>query len=185
MHVGRTPYVLAIAVAGVGVSFSPVLLAAEGMTPTQGQTTVNEPRSPLLGIGYHPGHFVGPLAFDIIVRPLPHLALDLQAGTGDFSGHRVALAPQIQWEIFKRPSTPYLGAVFRYERYTQSGQHAESTGGALTAGWQWRWQSGLGLLLGIGVLYRTPVDFRTPTLQIYSAGGWGGTYEIGLRYFFF
>jgi hypothetical protein len=97
-----------IIVTDVGFQCSHLLFAAERMT--SGQAISNEPRSPLLGIGYHPGNFVGRLAFEVIVRPFAHFALDVQAGTDDFSGQRAALAPQLQWEFFKRPSTPYLGS---------------------------------------------------------------------------
>jgi hypothetical protein len=33
-----------------------------------------------VGVRYHPGHFIGPLAFEVIIRRLPHIAVDLQTG---------------------------------------------------------------------------------------------------------
>jgi len=138
-------------------------------------------------VGFHPGNFVGPLAFDVILRPLPHVDFDVQVGywtAVDGRVHALAFAPALQWEWFRRWQTPYVGLAFRYEEDWSDGVTATSKGGALTGGWQFRWQSGLGLLLGIGVLYMTPIDLNSPNAGHYSSGGWYGTYEVGVRYFF-
>src|SRR3954463_13513579 len=109
-----------------------------------GSTTV--PRSdPIFGVGLHPGNYLGPLAFEVILRPVRHVALNVQAWTEDLSTRRIAVAPEIQWEVQTGPSTPYVGLLFRYERDAAEAQQASSRGGGMTAGWQWRWPSGLGL----------------------------------------
>ena len=50
---------------------------APGVDPAMAEVA---PREPILGIGYHPGNFVGPLAFEVILRALPHIAGDVQMG---------------------------------------------------------------------------------------------------------
>jgi len=68
-----------------------IVLAVAGGTMTASATGETTPdpqpaasatasREPVLGVGYHPGNFVGSLAFDLIVRPLRHFALDAQVG---------------------------------------------------------------------------------------------------------
>ena len=143
-------------------------------------------REPILGIGFHPGNFVGPLAFDVILRPLPHVAGDVQVGTQSVGNNvrSLQVAPQIQWEFRRRWQTPHVGLGFRYEEVWSDGVTASSKGGFLVSGWQWRWQSGLGVLVGGGVLYMAPVTLNAPRAGYWSSGGFYGTYEVGVRYFF-
>lgn len=160
-------------------------LAAANLTAAQPTTATALPEEPIVGVGYHPGNFIGPLAFDVIVRPLPHITLDVQAGYSTQGITRsLGIAPQLQWEFWRGLRTPYLGLAFRYEKVWLNGAAATSTGGALLAGWQVRWRSGLGVLFGIGVLYKTATDIRTAAAATTSDGGFFGTYEVGLRYFF-
>jgi len=146
-------------------------------------------RDRVLGVGFHPGNFVGPLAFDVILRPLPHIAIDVQAAASssdpDLGVHTLQVAPQLQWE-FRRGwrSTPYVGLGYRYEEDRLDGVTATSKGGFLVGGWQFRWRSGFGVLVGGGVLYKTPLTLNTPVASTWSSGGWSGTYEVGARYFF-
>jgi hypothetical protein len=157
-------------------------------TPAVQTAVVEAPqREPIVGVGYHPGNFIGPLAFDVIVRPLPHVAVDLQAGywTSQTDARGVVAAPQLQWE-FRRGwrSTPYVGLAYRYEEGWSEGVKATSKGGFLVGGWQFRWRPGLAVLLGGGVLYMTPLALNGPRASYWRAGGWFGTYEVGVRYFF-
>ena len=76
-------------------------------------------REPLVGVGFHPGNFVGPLAFDVIMRPLPHVDFDVQVGYStavDGRVHGLAFVPALQWEWFRRWQTPYVGLAFRFEK---------------------------------------------------------------------
>ena len=143
-------------------------------------------REPILGVGVHPGNFIGPLAFDVILRPLPHIAVDLQVGTWSLDNdvHALGVAPQLQWEFLRGWQTPYAGLAFRYEEVWSNGVTASSKGGFLVGGWQWRWQSGFGVLVGGGALYMTPVTLSSPRVGYWSSGGLYGTYEVGVRYFF-
>jgi hypothetical protein len=188
---------LAIALAAGGWAKSSFSMAE---TTPEVQSTIGEapprdrivevdapPRDRTVGMGFHPGNFIGPIAFDVILRPLPHVAVDLQVGTLDLDSgvHGLAVAPELQWE-FRRGwrSTPYVGLGYRHEEDWSDGVTATSKGGFLVGGWQFRWQSGFAALLGGGVLYMTPLTLNTPVASHESSGGWSGTYEVGLRYFF-
>lgn len=160
---------------------------AEATPALQSTIVPAPPRDRIVGVGYHAGNFIGPLAFDVILRPLPHLALDVQAGvsSSELGVRTLAVAPQLQWELRRGwRSTPYVGLGYRYEEDRLDGVTATSKGGFLVGGWQFRWQSGFGVLLGGGVLHMTPIALNTPVGSTSGSGGWFGTYEIGARYFF-
>jgi hypothetical protein len=173
-----------------------VLAAGGGWTGSFALAAENWPESPptnagahqresILGVGFHPGNFIGPLAFDVILRPLPHIAVDLQVGTWSYNNvHGLGVGPQVQWEFRRAWQTPYAGLAFRYEEVWSDGVKASSKGGFLVGGWQWRWQSGFGALVGGGVLYMSPVTLNAPRVGYWSSGGLYGTYEVGVRYFF-
>jgi hypothetical protein len=185
MNKRRYSVSLAIALAAGGWAKSSFSMA-DSKSDVQSAIVEAPPRDRIVGVGYHPGNFIGPLAFDVIIRPLPHIAVDLQAGTlSSETEHGLAVAPQLQWE-FRRGwrSTPYVGMAFRYEEVWSDGVTATSKGGFLVGGWQFRWRSGFGVLLGVGVLYMTSVTLNTPKEDYWSSGGWFGTFEVGVRYFF-
>src|ERR1022692_39754 len=70
---------LAFALAAGGRARSSFAVAE---TPPEVQSAIvaTPRREPIVGVGYHAGNRIGPLAFDVILRPLPHIALDVQAG---------------------------------------------------------------------------------------------------------
>jgi len=113
----------------------------------------------------------------VILRPLPHVAVDVQVGalSLDNGVHGLDVAPQLQWELLRAWQTPYMGLGFRYEEVWLDGVTATSKGGSLVGGWQFRWQSGFGVLVGGGALYRTPVTLNAPSAGYYSSGGLSGT----------
>ena len=104
--------------------------AAPGVPPAMAEVA---PREPILGVGYHPGNFVGPLAFDVILRALPHLAGDVQVGTWSLDNgvRALAVAPQLQWEFRRGWQTPHVGLGFRFEEVWSDGVTASSRGGFL------------------------------------------------------
>ena len=162
-------------------------IASAETTPEVQSANVETPRrEPIVGLGYHPGNFIGPLAFDVIVCPWSHLAFDLQVGYWSLENdvHGLGIGPQLQWRFLRGWQTPYVATVFRYEEVWSDGVRADSKGGALIGGWQCRWQSGIGLLVGVGVLYMGPITLSSPAAGYYSSGGVYGTYEVGVRYFF-
>ena len=184
MNMRHTLSGLAVALAASGW----VNTSSSSAEPTSDvQPTLSEapPREPTVGVGYHLGNFIGPLAFDVIGRLLPHIALDLQVGYWSSDGvHGLGVAPQLQWEFLRGWQTPYLGLAFRYEEDWADGATAASKGGFVVAGWQFRWHSGFGALIGVGALYMTSLTLNSPGASYYSSGGLYGTYEVGVRYFF-
>lgn len=62
----------------------------------------------------------------------------------------LGIAPQLQWELLRGWQTPHEGLAFRYENVWSNGVTASSKGGFLVGGWQSRWQSGFGVLVGGG-----------------------------------
>jgi hypothetical protein len=175
--------VLALAVGGWAKTALSTTETAADVHPAMAEAA---PREPIVGVGYHPGNFIGPLAFDVILRPLPHIAVDLQVSPWslDDNVHKLGIAPQLQWEFRRGWQTPYVGLAFRYEEVWSGAVTASSKGGFLVGGWQWRWPSGFGVLVGGGVLYMTPVALNAPRVGYWSSGGLYGTYEVGVRYFF-
>jgi hypothetical protein len=178
---------LAFALAAGGWAKRSFAVVSEATPEVQSAMVAAPPRDRIVGVGFHPGNFVGPVAFDVIVRPLPHIAFDVQAATSssDLGVRTLQVAPELQWE-FRRGwrSTPYAGLGYRYEDDRLDGMTATSKGGFLVGGWQFRWRSGFGVLVGGGVLYKTPLTLNTPVASTWSSGGWSGTYEVGARYFF-
>jgi hypothetical protein len=156
---------------------------AADLVPAIGQVARREP---IVGVGFHPGNFVGPLAFDVILRSRRHIAIDLQVGTWsvDSDVRALGIAPQLQWEFVHGWQTPYTGLAFRYEEVWSNGMSASSKGGFLVGGWQWRWQSGLGVIIGGGLLYKNSVALNGTRAAYWGSGGLYGTYEVGLRCFF-
>jgi hypothetical protein len=183
MLIGKQSIALALAAGTWGKA---AISASETASDANPAMAEKARREPIVGVGFHPGNFVGPLAFDVILRPLRHIAVDLQVGAWslDSGVHTVGVAPQLQWEFLRWWQTPYAGLAFRYEEVWSNGVMASSKGGFLIGGWQWRWQSGFGALVGGGVLYMTPVTLNAPRVGYWSSGGLYGTYEVGVRYFF-
>jgi hypothetical protein len=183
----RRRYLSALAIALAAGGWAKNAFSMSETTPEVQLANAETPRQdPILGVGYHPGNFIGPVAFDVILRPLPHVALDLQVGTMSLENdmHGLAVAPELQWELRSGwRSTPYAGLGFRYEEDWSDGVKATGKGGLLVGGWQFRWQSGFAVLVGGGVLSRTPVTLNTPVASYWSSGGWSGTNEVGCDIF--
>ena len=171
---------------GFGLAASTWAVSAAGAAPDAPPAMAEqELREPAFGLGYHPGNFIGPLAFDVVVEPMSHVAFDLQVGywRRDNGVRGLGLGPQVQWKFRRGWQTPYVGLVYRHEEVWADGVTASSKGGAVTAGWQFRWSSGFGVLLGAGILYQSAVTLEAPRAGYFSSGGTYGTYEIGVRYF--
>ena len=69
---------------------------------------------PIFGLGYHPGNFIGPLAFDVIVCPGSHLAFDLQVGYWSLENNvrGLGIRTPAPMEVLTGMATPYIGAYF-------------------------------------------------------------------------
>jgi hypothetical protein len=149
----------------------------------------------LLGVGFKLGDGIGFYGADVIVSPLPHVAVDLygtvvrmsatspsgmtQTGTG------YAAAPAIQYHLFAgNRSTPYAAIGLQYVHLTLGDVTGSGTGGFVNAGYEWKWQSGLGIELGGGVQYIQKVEATNGTTTLTMGGKAAPNLEFGIRYRF-
>jgi hypothetical protein len=141
-----------------------------------------------LGIGYKIGNGVGFVGGDIVINPIEHLSIDLQAnyasvGTNVGTAKGFALAPGLQGHLWDgQRSGPYLGAALIYLKMGVNGETVTLTGMAFNVGWEWKWQSGLGIILGGGVGHIMNVA-DTNNVQ-YNGKTTMFNLEAGVRYMF-
>lgn len=143
-----------------------------------------------LGLGYKIGNGLGFVGGDLIVSPVPHLALDLQVNSfrvstssGKATGY--GIAPAAQW-LIREPgrSTPYLSAGYLHASVTLENVNASLSGFFINAGYQWNWTSGLGILLGGGASHIGTVSATDGVTTITQKGGWFPNLEFSLRFMF-
>lgn len=152
-----------------------------------------------LGVGYKVGNGMGFEGGDLIYRAFPHVSFDLQVGyygakdtlpdgtAVSYSG--VGFAPALQAQLRAVGHTPYLSVGATYMRLAA---HRESetvtgsgTGFFVNAGYEWRFASGVGVMLGAGVGDIVSMHFEDsassldviPNLVYFNIEG-------GVRYFF-
>jgi len=143
-----------------------------------------------LGIGYKIGNGLGFLGGDIIVSPIPHVVLDLQANTfslttssGTATGF--GLAPALQMDI--RPpgvSTPYIGVGWVYAKLSLNNVIASASGIFINAGYEWKWSFGMGIILGGGVCYLGKISATDGTTTITQDAQLLPSLEAGIRFMF-
>jgi hypothetical protein len=143
-----------------------------------------------LGVGYKLGNGLGFVGADIIVAPIEHLAVDLQVNYESFSEPNgsatgVGFAPSIQGRLNgSQLSTPYLGVGWVHASLSLQNVSASVSGFFANAGYEWRWDSGLGILLGGGVAHLGAVHATDGVTTITRNGGWFPNLEFGVRYMF-
>ena len=155
------------------------------------ETTASSPPEKTFGIGYKAGNGIGFLGGDVIINPLPHLSLDLYgtyvvmtASNGD-KGTGFALAPAIQGHLFDgQRSTPYAAVGLQYAKMSLDGATASGVGTFANLGYEWKWDSGLGVQLGGGVQYLSKVEATNGTTSVMLGGKLNPNLEIGIRYMF-
>jgi len=142
------------------------------------------------GVGYKIGNGLGFLGGDLIVSPLPHVVLDLQANT--FSANTTSgtatgfgLAPALQFDI-RDPgrSTPYVGVGYVYAKLSLDNVTASASGMFINAGYEWKWSFGMGILLGGGVCYLGKIQSTDGTTTISRDAQILPNLEFGLRFMF-
>jgi hypothetical protein len=148
-----------------------------------------EPRRPVAGIGYKIGNGIGFLGADVIVAAIPHLSIDVQANyfqlaTGSGTAKGYGLAPTAQLELRPVGHTPYLGLGFVYARLALDNVTASASGVVVNLGYQWRFENGLGIILGGGLAYLGDVRATDGVTTVEREGGALPNLEAGLRYFF-
>ena len=152
-------------------------------TPPDGPT-----KNGYLAIGYKAGNGLGFLGADMIVSPVHHIALDFQVSmfsveTATRRADGFGLAPMLQGFFNDPPrSSGYVSLGFLYASASLQNAHASVSGIMANIGYEWRWESGLAILLGGGVAVldnATATDgFNTVSIN----GGIHPNLEFGLRY---
>jgi hypothetical protein len=141
-----------------------------------------------IGVGYKIGNGLGFFGLDTIVSPVPHIAFDIQvslfsvpASGGTAAG--VGWAPMFQL-YFSDPgrSTAYLGVGWIHAEASLQNVKASVDGFAANLGYEWKWQSGFGILLGAGVANLGNVTATDGTDTVNIDGGVHFNLEFGLRY---
>jgi hypothetical protein len=141
-----------------------------------------------LGFGYKIGNGVGFVGADIVINPVEHLSIDLQAnyasvGTSRGTATGFALVPGLQGHLWAgQRSSPYLGAALIYLKMGVDGDSVSLTGMAFNVGWEWKWNSGLGIIVGGGVGHIMNVS-ATNGVE-YNGKTTMFNLEAGIRYMF-
>lgn len=141
-----------------------------------------------LGVGIKVGSGMGFIGGDIVINPVEHLSIDLQAnhalvGTNRGTASGVGLVPGIQWHFRAgQQSGPYLGAALIYWKLGVDGDKVSATGMAFNIGWEWKGTSGFGIILGGGVAHIMNVS--TTTGLKYNGQTTMPSFEFGVRYMF-
>ncbi len=143
-----------------------------------------------VGLGYKIGNGLGFLGGDLIISPIPHVVLDLQASTfsvGTSSGTATGwgVAPALQFHI-REPgrSTPYVGLGYVYATLSLDNVTASGSGVSVNAGYEWKWTSGLGILVGGGICYLGNLEATDGTTTISRRSQFIPMLEAGIRFMF-
>lgn len=173
-------------------SLAIVVVSVAGSNAARAEETDAQP----VGVGYKIGNGIGLVGADLIVRAVPYVAVDLQAnylavsvdqGTGmtaTASGY--GFAPTLQAQLKPVGHTPYLGLGFAYVHLSLNDVTGSASALLVNAGYEWRFASGVGVLLGggiadIGSVHAMSADGST---MISESGGVHFNLEAGVRYYF-
>jgi len=143
-----------------------------------------------LGAGYKIGNGLGFVGADLIISPVEHLTLDLQvnwfsASSGGERASGYGVAPSVQFHLFKgQVSSPYLGIGFLHASLSLGNATASASGAFGNVGYEWRWESGIGILLGAGVARLGTVSATNGIDTVHVPGGTHFNLEVGVRYMF-
>ena len=168
------------------VIFTCALALGVALAPPPAQAEETEPH--LVGVGYKIGNGLGFLGGDVIVRALPHVALGsagkLLFGVGHELGERLRPGPDPA--VPMDPGWPHAlpGAGLPLCASLVGRCSASASGVLLNAGYEWRFASGVGILLGGGAAYLGNIQATNGIDTLTRAGGWHFNIEAGLRYYF-
>src|SRR5262245_35996733 len=144
------------------------------------------PPHKFLGVGYKIGNGMGVIGGDVIISPIDHLTFDLQANYFAEAGAAgYGLVPMLQVHLFSgQVSSPYLGAGVLYATLSMDNVTASATGVVANAGYEWRWASGLGILLGGGINHLGNIHATDGVTTVDAPGVTQFNIEAGLRFMF-
>src|SRR3954463_234606 len=173
---------------------TPLLLLGALLTVDAGRAHAEETEPRPVGVGYKIGNGLGVLGADLLLRLVPHVVFDLQANYVSLS-ERVyggasqtvtgyGLAPTVQFQLKPIGHTPYLGIGMVYVHESLNGVTASATGLLLNAGFEWRFASGVGVLVGGGIDDVATISATDGNTTIKQPGGVLFNLEVGVRYYF-
>lgn len=139
-----------------------------------------------VGVGYKIGNGIGFTGGDIVLRLVPHVVFDLQASYASIDGMTgYGFAPTVQLQLNEVGHTPYLGAGIQHARLSDETRGGYATGFVANVGYEWRFASGVGVIVGGGIqdLGKVHVTKGTAASDA-EAGGLHFNLEAGVRYFF-
>jgi hypothetical protein len=127
---------------------------------------------------------------DLILAPVEHLAFDLQANyvsvstsSGTATGY--AFVPMVQGRLLGgQKSTPYMGVGWGHISMSLNGVTASGSAVFANLGYEWRWDQGLGILLGGGVAHLNTLSATDGITSVTKEGGWFPNLEFSIRYMF-
>jgi hypothetical protein len=150
------------------------------------------------GVGYKIGNGLGFAGGDLIVRAWPHVSFDLQVNylsasdtsygdTLTLSG--VGFAPGVHLQLKPVGHTPYVSVGALYLRFSAHDDVNSGTGTATgffaNVGYEWRFASHIGVLVGAGISDLLTLHGDTEAASFtYKPDKVFFNIESGLRYFF-
>jgi hypothetical protein len=139
-----------------------------------------------LGVGFKMGNGLGLLGADVIVAPVEHLALDASIEYQSVGGATgVGFVAEVQGRLYGgQQSTPYLGLGVLHDTLTLGSDSKSVNGFVANIGWEWRWDPGLGILLGGGIANHPELTVFNGLEGVTKAGGWQPNIEFGVRWMF-
>lgn len=144
------------------------------------------------GLGYKVGNGLGFAGGDLIISPVPHVALDLQANymsvsTSYGTAGGYGLAPAIQVYLAEPGHhTPYIDVGYIYATMSLQTVKASASGYFLNGGYEWKWFSGrFCLLLGAGIEYLGTIYATDGVTTINTPGGVHFNIEVSPRIMLF
>lgn len=147
-----------------------------------------------VGVGFKIGNGIGIAGADLILRLFPHVVFDLQANYVSLSESTTGgpsqtvtgygFAPMVQFQLKTIGHTPYLGVGLVYVHESLDNVTASGTGLLINAGYEWRFASGVGVLVGAGIDDLGTLSATDGTNTIHQDGGILFNLEAGVRYYF-
>jgi hypothetical protein len=153
-----------------------------------------------LGVGYKIGNGIGFEGGDLIYRAFPHVSFELQinycalndslpdGSALTFSG--IGFAPAVHAQLRPLGHTPYLSAGLIYVRMDASHEGASvgttsGTGFFANVGYEWRFASGIGVIVGAGANDIVTLHAETAFASASKTGNEVSlNLEGGVRYYF-
>ena len=173
---------------------STCLILGSILTIGAGRVHAEETEPHPVGIGYKIGNGLGLVGADLLLRLVPHVVFDLQAnyvslseqvyGGASQSVTGYGLAPTVQFQLKPIGHTPYLGIGMVYVHESLNDVTASATGLLVNAGFEWRFASGVGVLVGGGIADVGKISATDGRTTIEQSGGVLFNLEIGVRYYF-